>query len=333
MHSISDRPASQGKTNVPTPGHGSYALRRARGRGCLFAFLLLLLASDSRATAVWIDTDPAIGPPWREVDDAFALILAFHSPALRIAGISSTYGNASLRTTDRVTRDLAERFASGRIPVHRGAQGAGDFAASGAVQALAVALQKQRLTYIALGPLTNLAAFQRAHPRLAQRIDRVLFVGGEFRADSLRFGRGNWLKIHDANVVKDPAAVRSVLEARMPITFAPAEVAAGLMVTPADMRVIARAHPAGRFLARRTGIWLAFWKHLIGRQGGPVFDALAVLAATDPSLVETRRTHVRLAGDLLFLTHPAVDTYPVEVCASFDPTLRARMIERLKASR
>jgi inosine-uridine nucleoside N-ribohydrolase len=44
---------------------------------------------------VWIDTDPSIGAPWREVDDAFALLLAFQSPELEIVGISSTYGNAA----------------------------------------------------------------------------------------------------------------------------------------------------------------------------------------------------------------------------------------------
>jgi len=48
------------------------------------------------ADTVWIDTDVSIGSPIREVDDAYALLLAFHSPEIRIAGISTTYGNALL---------------------------------------------------------------------------------------------------------------------------------------------------------------------------------------------------------------------------------------------
>src|SRR3982074_2224952 len=66
--------------------------------------------THAQAKVTWIDTDPSIGSPIREVDDAFALLLAFHSPELRTAGISTTYGNASLGATTRVARDLVQRF-------------------------------------------------------------------------------------------------------------------------------------------------------------------------------------------------------------------------------
>ena len=63
-------------------------------------------------TDVWIDTDPSIGVPFHEADDGFALIQAFHSPELRIQGISTTYDNAGLATTTRLTREMAARFGS-----------------------------------------------------------------------------------------------------------------------------------------------------------------------------------------------------------------------------
>ena len=59
---------------------------------------------------VWIDTDPSIGVPLHEADDGFALVQAFHSPELRIRGISTTYGNAGLGTTDRIAREMARWF-------------------------------------------------------------------------------------------------------------------------------------------------------------------------------------------------------------------------------
>ena len=84
--------------------------------------ILLLLANSAAAerTRVWIDTDPSIGPPWREVDDAFALLLAFRSPELKIVGISSTYGNAGVQRTTSVANDLAQRFG-GPLDIFRGA--------------------------------------------------------------------------------------------------------------------------------------------------------------------------------------------------------------------
>src|SRR5947207_9313691 len=76
---------------------------------CLF-LSLICLAHYAQAGTVWIDTDVSIGSPIREVDDAFALVLAFHSPEIRIAGLSTTYGNAPLSQTTRAARDLVERF-------------------------------------------------------------------------------------------------------------------------------------------------------------------------------------------------------------------------------
>ena len=45
---------------------------------------------------VWIDTDTAIGVPEADIDDALALIQAFHSPELVVRGVSSIFGNAPL---------------------------------------------------------------------------------------------------------------------------------------------------------------------------------------------------------------------------------------------
>ena len=75
---------------------------------------IICAAQAAAARTVWIDTDVSIGSPIREVDDAYALLLAFHSPEIRIAGISATYGNASLEQTTRVAREMVRRFGAGR---------------------------------------------------------------------------------------------------------------------------------------------------------------------------------------------------------------------------
>ena len=106
--------------------------RRSQHRCCSLVLALVLSCgcAQAKGTRVWIDTDPAIGSPFRDVDDAFALILAFHSPELHIAGISTTYGNAGLTRTTLVTRDLVRRFGQGagitEADVYSGAASAGD---------------------------------------------------------------------------------------------------------------------------------------------------------------------------------------------------------------
>ena len=50
--------------------------------------LLSFMPAVIVAASVWIDTDPSMQRGAHEVDDGFALLQAFHSPELRIRGVS-----------------------------------------------------------------------------------------------------------------------------------------------------------------------------------------------------------------------------------------------------
>jgi inosine-uridine nucleoside N-ribohydrolase len=267
-----------------------------------FLLLLLLIVSRCAAETIWIDTDVAIGSPFRDVDDAFALLLAARSPNLTIAGVSATYGNASLRTTTAAARLVLSKMNS-RLAVYPGAESPRDRARqTEASEALAATLrQKSTLTYIALGPLTNLAAFQAIHPDLARRIKRVVFIGGTTAETTLRFGSRHPIRIHDANVIKDPAAVAQVLRSKVPITLVPAETAARLTVN-ATMLHSMRGDPAGDFVQKKSRFWLWFWTKFVGTEGGPIFDAAAILAVEEPDQVpgEAGFATIDSGGNLIF---------------------------------
>ncbi|MEO5721761.1 MAG: nucleoside hydrolase [Chthoniobacterales bacterium] len=276
--------------------------------GSFWIFLRLWLfvgGAAEAATAVWIDTDPAIGAPWREVDDAFALVLAFHSPEIEIAGLSNTYGNASLPRTDKVTRELVRRFggAAGvtESEVHAGAGAPGETSSTEASEALARALRKQKLTYLALGPLTNLTAFLKLHPELAARIERVIFVGGQSTPGRVGFGRNGSQRVHDANVFKDPAAVAALLRSAIPVVLTPIELAPPLALTRADLETLRKSGGAGEYLFRETRVWLWFWTGFAGERGGLPFDVLGILPALRPVslLTEERFVSLNAAGELV----------------------------------
>jgi pyrimidine-specific ribonucleoside hydrolase len=272
----------------------------------------------ARATTVWLDTDASIGSPFREVDDAFAILLALRCSNLRIAGISTTYGNAPLATTTAVTTDLIGRFG-GRIQmVYPGARSRKDLGvATAATEGLARALRENRgVVYVALGPLTNLATFEILHPELVPRIQRVIFLGGQTDNASLRFGSRHPIQIHDANVFKDPAAVRRVLQAKTPMTLIPIESAAEVTVDTNDLEEIGRNSEAGHFLRKNSGVWLWFWTNFVGTRGGPLFDAAAVAGAAEPTLLvlETKAAVVDSSGDLRVSKDPTSRSRVVSFC-------------------
>ena len=305
------------------------------------AFVLTCAAASLDASTVWIDTDPTIGSPFRDVDDTFALVLAFHSPELTIAGISTTYGNASVRATTEAATELTTRFGapanlSGR-DVFAGAKSAAELGHNtSATRALAAALRKhQHMTYLALGPLTNLATVLVLHPELSRRIDRIIVVGGTLGGRTRpALGPSGRFHIHDANIFKDPEATRVVMRSTIPLLLAPIENGAPLQMTPTEMSALQTSGPAGKFLARNSRLWSLFWTRVVHTDGGPVFDALPILAAARPETVVTMRCEAEVdsLGNLVVSRDLPRSRSRVGVCRPRNAMAKKMMIDRLRRS-
>ena len=302
--------------------------------------LLLFIAGTRFAPAgtVWIDTDVSIGSPIREVDDAYAIVLALHSGEIRIAGISTSYGNAPLGHTTRAARELVWQFgAEARLrsdQIFAGARSAADLGRRNeASEALAKKLENSSVTYLALGPLTNLATFLQLHPESARKINRVIFVGGQAQGTTLAFGRNGSFRIHDANVFKDPRATAFVLEAKIPLTLVSSATASQLALNAGDLRKLEQGGGAGRYLSRRSKVWLWFWTQFVRTKGGPIFDAGAVVAATRPDLVamEERGATMDGAGNLIVTRGLTSGARTVRYCTSFAPATKQIIMRRFMA--
>jgi pyrimidine-specific ribonucleoside hydrolase len=308
-------------------------------RGLRLLGAILGLARVVSAGTVWIDTDISIGSPIREVDDAFALVLALHSPEIRIAGVSATFGNAPLGHTTRAAKELIRNFGADAglsvADVYPGARSAADLGRqSAASDALAARLKKGKVTYLALGPLTNLATLLQLHPELASRIERVIFVGGQAPGTSLAFGPKRSLHIHDSNVFKDAAAARVVVRSNIPLTLVPIATASNLLVDAKDLRKLVQSGGAANHLARGSKIWLWFWTRIVKTKGGPVFDALAILPAAKPQLLSVEKRYAKMddAGNLLVTSRLTSGARPVRYCTNFAPVTKRFVMERLRLS-
>jgi inosine-uridine nucleoside N-ribohydrolase len=293
-------------------------------------------AQGALAAAVWIDSDVAIGSPIRDVDDAYALVLALHSPELRIVGMSTTYGNAPLGHTTRAARTLVREFGGGarltEASICSGARSRADLGRrTAATDALAAALKERKFTYIALGPLTNLATFLRRHPELAQRIERVIFVGGQSPGTSLAIGPNESFRIHDANVFKDPTAAAIVMRSHLPLVLFPVATVSKLRLNATDLRELEKNGGAASYLARRSRIWLWFWTNVIKSDGGAMFDAPAIIALAKPELLllENRSARIDHQGNLLVTKRRTNAARPVQYCSGFAPQTKRFVMQRL----
>lgn len=270
----------------------------------------------TRKIPLLIDTDPG-------VDDALALLMAFHSPAHDVVGLTIAAGNVGLRYTVRNALKLCEVVGRTDVPVFagcadpllhpavdaahvHGSDGFGDVGfepAARQAEAEHAALALLRLSHehagelvlVALGPLTNVALALKLDPTLPRRIKRFVVMGGAVSA------HGNITPAAEFNVAFDPEAAHIVFQAfeRFDLADWEATIAHGFLHTRAEQWLAADS-PRARFydaISRQTRLWSA------DRRGDHWHsaDALAMAFALHPEgaveLAE-RPLQVELAGTL-----------------------------------
>jgi pyrimidine-specific ribonucleoside hydrolase len=255
-------------------------------------------------------------------DDALALLLALARPEVRLLGVTTVAGNATL---DNVTRNaLAVLTLVGRmdVPVAVGAaeplsrplvtaahvHGAGGLEGAelpapafspveeSAVDFIArsVAQSDLPVTLVPTGPLTNIAHFIRRHPELLGGIDHICLMGGAM-------GEGNITASAEFNIWVDPEAAAIVFDCGRPVTMIGLDVTHQAIVTGADAeRMATRGNRTGLVFADLLRYFARFHEQRYGWDGSPIHDAVAIAHVLDLGLVETRpfRVDVETQSDL-----------------------------------
>jgi purine nucleosidase/pyrimidine-specific ribonucleoside hydrolase len=247
-----------------------------------------------------IDTDPGI-------DDALALLLAWGSPELDVLALTVVAGNAPLDATARnAARLVAVRrparppqiYLGAAAPLKRtlviatqdehGSDGLGDAVdwppvtrppASPSAPETLVTLARahgERLTLIALGPLTNLALALRLDAEAMRRIGRIVVMGGAVDVP------GNTATDAEFNIYVDPDAAREVLDAGLRVDLVPLDATRQTRLERDPLR----AALAGRLAALAARIE-AFTEQSFRIWGYMhLHDPLAVGLAVDASLAQ-----------------------------------------------
>lgn len=259
--------------------------------------LLLLTALANIAAAqsmlprppidVWLDVDSANGVG--DVDDGLMMIQAFHSPELRVHGVSVVFGNTDLDKAEHVARQIVARFGPPEMPVYRGAASSADLGVdTDAVRALAAALGERPMSVVAVGPLTNVGTLLQLHPELADRITQLLVVAGrrpgqKFLLDE--FKDAGQSAPPDFNFELDPAAMQLVLDRGVRLVMAPWEISSTVWVSREDMADLARRSDSGAWIDRTGQYWLDRWERGLGIAAFNPYDTLAIGWLTHPQLI------------------------------------------------
>jgi purine nucleosidase len=296
-----------------------------------FALCLLLGFSASAQTEksarpkatekIIIDTD--IGG---DIDDAFAVGLALHSPEFEILGISSAWGDTHLRArllsrllkeTGRTDIPVAvgiakhpagkldtlsqARYAEGG-PANQNYPNAVDFLLG------QIKLHPGEITLIAIGPETNLGAAIDRDAATFRKLKRVVLMGGSVYRGYSQFNYGTTRGPEpEWNILCDIQAAQKVFSSGVPLYVMP------LDSTQIKLQELERAEifKAGTGLTDALLVLYTQWSHGAA-QTPTLFDAVVVAYATHPELCPTQP--MRLHFDDQGYTRVEAGPPNVQVC-------------------
>lgn len=245
------------------------------------ALLVLTLA----AKVVWMDVDPAVLPGGNEPDDGLALVQAFHSSELEIRGVSVVFGNSALDVGYPNGREIVERFGPDGLSVYRGSASKAELGKENdATRALAAALRQEKLTILALGPVTNVATVLKNHPELASQAVEIVVVAGRRPGQTFVLGKGG-RPLMDMNFEYDAPGMQILLDSGAPIVLAPFEISSKTPLPEADIERFASSPANAEFFLQPLRDYVNWYdEHFQVRAIFP-FDTLAVAYLTSPEWI------------------------------------------------
>lgn len=295
------------------------------------------MTTDPRSTqpingesAVVIDCDAG-------QDDAIALLLAVGSPLTNVTPeiVTTVTGNSPGSVTNLNARRVIGFLASvgfDSVPVYEGMERAflrqnqpyfdrdqvlpgwmpttEPLAASPrpAVQELASFVRDHPeggVTICALGPLTNIAMAILLDRHFAQRVRRVIWMGGTI-------GRGNITPSAEFNAYMDPEAAHIVLTAGLEVLVVPGEIGEQAAVGESFIEELQRSNAptaaCAANLVRAMGNAADHDRYL--NVGRPMYDPTVIGLLADQSMFTTVDTHITIDtndGPSLGATHFDLD--------------------------
>ena len=255
----------------------------------LLFFLCVGALLAQKPVPIIFDTD--IGD---DIDDALALGLALQSPELDVRGVTTVSDDVQSRA--RLAWKEMGMFHRHDIPLAVGApeplldpirtghspqfqmltpkdilpvsanSRAADFIVSTLLRS------PEKITLVPVGPLTNIALALKLDPRVKEKIQRIVLMGGAFFPPRAEY-----------NIKRDPIAAEIVFRSGVPITAVGLDVTLKCKLQGEDLaRLRAAQNPASRFLVRLIELW---------QNGHPdryptLHDPLAMATALRPTLIE-----------------------------------------------
>lgn len=263
-------------------------------------------------TEILLDCDPGH-------DDAIAMLVAGARSDCELAGVTTVAGNQTIEKTTLNAQKMLTLMDRPDIPV---AAGMGEPLARdltiadhvhgetgldgpelpeptveledrhGVQLIIDTVRERDGVTLVPVGPLTNIALALKQAPDIREGIDEVVIMGGAVRY-------ANITPAAEFNIYVDPEAAQYVFQSDLETTMVGLDVTFQSAVKPAEVEAIRDQGHVGSVVAEFLDFAAEYYTSTHGLDGYPIHDAVALVHALD-GIVETERMRVDVESNSEF---------------------------------
>jgi ribosylpyrimidine nucleosidase len=256
-----------------------------------------------------IDCDPGH-------DDAVAIMMAARHPKLELLGITTVRGNQTLEKTTRNALNVCQ-YLGIDVPVCKGmavplvrepapveSRVHGESGLDGptfapltkqidsrhAVDFLVETLMgsQEQITLVPTGPLTNIAMAIRKEPRILDKIEEIVLMGGTYQL-------GNVTPAAEFNIYADGEAAHIVFSCGRPVVMMGLDITRKVLCYPAIVdRMEKVENKASKLFVDLMRFFCMTQKRVFGWEGGPLHDPTCIAYLIDPTCIETKAMHTEI---------------------------------------
>ncbi|SFN80060.1 ribosylpyrimidine nucleosidase [Proteiniclasticum ruminis] len=243
-------------------------------------------------------------------DDAVAIIMAAKHPMIDLLGITIVAGNQTLEKTTRNGLNVVQKlgldvpvYAGCGIPMVRDRQIIaddihGETGLDGPVfDPLTREAEKEHavdfiirtlmesdgdVTLVPTGPLTNIAMAMRREPRIVDKIQEIVLMGGAYQL-------GNVTPAGEFNIVADAEAAYVVFNSGRPVVMMGLDLTRQALCYPEIVeRMRSIGNPASELFADLMTFFGKTQKAVFGWEGGPLHDPTCIAYLINPDCIEVK---------------------------------------------
>ena len=269
-------------------------------------------------------------------DDAIAMILAHGNPNIELLAVTTVVGNQTLEKVTYNARAVSTMINMTEVPIAAGCERPlvkeievaedihGESGLDGpelpqpvmevcgkhAVDVIIDTVMSEpagTVTLCPTGGLTNIAMAIRKEPKIIERVQEVVLMGGGYHT-------GNWSAVSEFNIIIDPEAAHIVFNAPWKVTMVGLDLTHQALATPeVREKIKAIKTVPSQFVDELLEFFGTMYKKSQGFDFPPVHDPCTVAYLIDPTVMTTKAVPVdiELYGNLTRGMTVADFRYPI----------------------